>query len=78
MGKREMSGVLWVMAGCCGDAEGFYGGRTFTENSGQCLNRCKGGEEDERFLRDVEMCALGLIRLWVDRGRRNTNLHLLP
>ena len=47
--------IVWVSGG-------FSWGKTFTENSGQCLIRCKGGEEDEGVLRDVEMCALGLRR----------------
>ena len=30
---RDVDGAVFVKAGCGGDAEGFYGERTFTDNS---------------------------------------------
>ena len=55
--ERDVDGAVFVMAGCGGDAEGFYGDGRFTENSGQSLIRYKGAVNIED-LNMEELCAL--------------------
>ena len=55
---RDVDGAFLVRTRG-GDARGFYGERTFTENSGQSLIRYKWGGANVKKIQGIVMCAFG-------------------